>query len=154
MQADHIIKFSNDHPMMAPKIEAIRLSGGLMTQTSPPISQENILKGFKNLRSWVGQTPKIIKAKKSVASFKLRKGSDFSLMVTLRQQNVLNSFKHKLIYSLLEDKHVSTLLNNHINCGLKSINKLGGAGINVNIYLKGNVKEGRGAYFKSSLLLP
>lgn len=63
MRADHIIKYHTDHPMMAPKIEGIRLIGGV----AAPLSQDNIIKGMKILRNLVGQMPVIIKAKKSIA---------------------------------------------------------------------------------------
>jgi hypothetical protein len=46
MQADHIIKYNRDHPMMAPKLGGIRLLGGVNGG-----EQEKILKGVNNIRN-------------------------------------------------------------------------------------------------------
>ena len=116
-------------------------------------NEENILKGVIKMREIVGQMPKIVKAKKSVAGFKLRKGADLSLIVTLRQKNVLTSFLNQLIYtgchlssSLTSTGHPSPkLLNNHIYLGLGGQN-----GFSINIYL---TQATGGSFYKSQLLL-
>ena len=155
MQADHIIKYNRDHPMMAPKLVGMRLIGGIApTNGGVPISQENILKAVKNIRNWVGQMPKIIRAKKSVAGFKLRKGADIVVLVTIRNPRIINTLTNTIIYTLMEEWAKASILNNHIRFGLKGLEILNNAGINVDLYLKGIVKENRGNYYKSKLLIP
>lgn len=150
MQADHLIKFSKDHPMMTPKISALRIIGGVLPST--PISQENVLKGVKNLRNWVGQMPKVVKANKSVAAFKLRKGMDLVVLVTIRKKIILYPLIKAIIYT---EGVKGSIRNNHIRFGVLPTNSLlEGAGANVDIYLNGVVKENRGEFFKSQLLIP
>ncbi len=151
MRADHIIKFHTDHPMMTPKLVGLRLTGAL----NSPISQENILKGVQNVRNWVGQMPKIVKAKKSVAGFKLRKGTDLLILVTIRNKVYLKSLADSIIYTLMEENMKGTELNGNIKFGLsKPFNKLGGAGVNIEFFVKGQVNNTRGQFFKSQLLIP
>lgn len=148
MQADHIIKYCFDHPLMAPRIKAIRLTGGVGGS-----SEEDILKGVRKMREVVGQMPKIVNAKKSVAGFKLRKGADLLLIVTLRHHIVLSSFLNLLLFtgchlssSLTNTGHPSPkLLNNHIYLGLG-----GTMGFSINFYL---TRATGGDFYKSQLLL-
>jgi large subunit ribosomal protein L5 len=141
---------------MAPRIKAIRLTGGISGDSAT--NEENILKGVLKMRDIVGQMPKIVKAKKSVAGFKLRKGADLLLLVTIRQKNVLSSFLNLLIFTgchlsssiggrgpgALTGTGHPALLYNHIYLGLS-----GPLGFGVNIYL---TRATGGDFYKSQLL--
>lgn len=137
--------------MMTPKLVGLRLTGAVAS----PISQENILKGVQNIRNWGGQMPVIIKAKKSVAGFKLRKGSDLLVLVTIRNNVYLKSLTDSIIFTLMEENMKGSESNGNIKFGLGgTFKKLGGAGVNIEFYIKGEVKGSRGLFYKSVLLIP
>jgi ribosomal protein L5 len=99
--------------------------------------------------------PVIVKAKKSVAGFKLRKGSDLLILVTIRNKVYLKSLTDSIIFTFMEDNMKGIENNGNIFFGLsKTYNKLGGAGINLQLFVKGQVKGNRGQYYKSQILIP
>lgn len=63
-------------------------------------SQEALLAAEKELVAITGQKPRICRAKKSVASFKLRQGEPLALKVTLRGSH-MNDFVYKLFHLVL-----------------------------------------------------
>ena len=154
MQADHIIKYPFDHPMMAPKICGVRLIGGVLK----PLNHENILKGFNNLRLFSpGQTPIILKAKQSVAGFQLRKGADLTILLTLRENSL--PYLQSLIYPaklgvLPANNIIEGNFKGNIKFGFNKVVLLGHAGVHVEILLKGVVKETRAQFLKSQFLIP
>ena len=92
---DFLVKIPKNHPYNKPSLNSVKVS----------LSNNNVVQNSKllipliNLNlSFLGQYPQIIKAKKSVASFKLRKDSPVGLITTLRGKNaesffnLLNSF--------------------------------------------------------------
>ena len=73
--------FSIRNPMAIPRVEKIVLNMGM----GEAIANSKILDtAVEELRSISGQKPVITKAKKSIASFKLRQGMPIGVMVTLR----------------------------------------------------------------------
>jgi large subunit ribosomal protein L5 len=73
--------FGIRNPMAVPRVEKIVLNMGM----GEAIANSKILDtAVEELRSIAGQKPVITKAKKSIASFKLRQGMPIGVMVTLR----------------------------------------------------------------------
>jgi large subunit ribosomal protein L5 len=67
--------------MAAPKVTKVTVSVGLSQSIKDPKMLETI---EQNLRRITGQAPVKTKAKKSIASFKIREGQVVGIMVTLR----------------------------------------------------------------------
>jgi large subunit ribosomal protein L5 len=79
--------------MQAPKVEKIVLNVGM----GEAISNMKLLEAaVKELAAITGQRPVITKAKKSIATFKLREGMPIGCMVTLRG-NMMYEFLDRLI---------------------------------------------------------
>ena len=74
-------EFGIKNPMAIPRVEKIVVNMGM----GEAIANAKILDtAADELRAIVGQKPVITKAKKSIASFKLRQGMPIGVMVTLR----------------------------------------------------------------------
>jgi large subunit ribosomal protein L5 len=74
-------EFGIDNPMAIPRLEKIVINMGM----GEAIANAKILDtAADELKSITGQKPVITKAKKSIASFKLRQGMPIGVMVTLR----------------------------------------------------------------------
>jgi large subunit ribosomal protein L5 len=74
-------EFGIDNPMAIPRVQKVVLNMGM----GEAIANAKILDtAVDELRSITGQKPVITKAKKSIASFKLRQGMPIGVMVTLR----------------------------------------------------------------------
>jgi large subunit ribosomal protein L5 len=74
-------EFGIDNPMAIPRVQKIVLNMGM----GEAIANAKILDtAAEELRTITGQKPVITKAKKSIASFKLRQGMPIGVMVTLR----------------------------------------------------------------------
>lgn len=74
-------EFGIKNPMAVPRLEKIVVNMGM----GEAIANAKILDtAADEVRAIVGQTPVITKAKKSIASFKLRQGMPIGVMVTLR----------------------------------------------------------------------
>lgn len=74
-------EFGITNPMAIPRVEKIVLNMGM----GEAIANNKILDtATEELRTITGQKPVITKAKKSIASFKLRQGMPIGVMVTLR----------------------------------------------------------------------
>ncbi|MDP2649577.1 MAG: 50S ribosomal protein L5 [bacterium] len=85
------------NPMALPKLSKIIVSMGVKDALT---DKKNIEKGIGVLTQIAGQKPKITKAKKSIATFKLREGDQIGLMATLRGQR-MNDFFKKLVTLVL-----------------------------------------------------
>lgn len=83
--------------MAVPKLEKIVLNMGVKDALS---DKKNIQQATLVMAQIAGQKPKITKAKKSIASFKLREGDPIGLMVTLRGKRMY-SFFEKLVNVVL-----------------------------------------------------
>jgi large subunit ribosomal protein L5 len=78
-------EFGIENPMAIPRIEKIVVNMGV----GEAISNAKILDtAVEELRSITGQKPVVTKAKKSIASFKLRQGMNIGTMVTLRGERM------------------------------------------------------------------
>ncbi len=74
-------EFDIKNPMAIPRIEKIIVNMGM----GEAVSNAKILDtAVEELRAITGQKPVVTKAKKSIASFKLRQGMNIGTMVTLR----------------------------------------------------------------------
>ena len=82
-----------DNPMQLPKLEKIVLSIGLGEAIQNPKALEA---AEGDLATVSGQHPVITRAKKSIASFKLRDGMPIGMMVTLRGKRMYD-FLHNLV---------------------------------------------------------
>ena len=74
-------QFGYKSPMAVPHVEKIVVSMGIGRATQ---DKKFIESARKELMMITGQMPAVCKAKKSVSSFKLRKGNEIGLKVTLR----------------------------------------------------------------------
>lgn len=78
-------EFDIKNPMAIPRIEKVIVNMGI----GEAISNAKILDtAVEELRAITGQKPVITKAKKSIASFKLRQGMNIGTMVTLRGERM------------------------------------------------------------------
>jgi large subunit ribosomal protein L5 len=88
-----IKRFSYKNIMEVPKIQKIVISRGVGEAVSNPKALENAV---EELQLITGQKPLVTKAKKSIASFKLRTGMKIGCLVTLRGKRMYD-FLAKLI---------------------------------------------------------
>ncbi len=96
-------KFGYKNPMAVPRIEKVVLNSCFGKEAATKTSQERekiIQNVLNDLTLISGQKPKIVKAKKSIAGFKLRTGIEIAVMVTLRK-NKMYDFLERLIYLTL-----------------------------------------------------
>lgn len=78
-------EFQIENPMAVPKIEKVVLNMGM----GEAISNAKLLDtAVEELTTITGQKPVVTKAKKSIASFKLREGQSIGTMVTLRGEKM------------------------------------------------------------------
>ncbi len=78
-------EFQIKNPMAVPKIEKVVLNMGM----GEAIANAKILDtAVEELTTITGQKPVVTKAKKSIASFKLREGQSIGTMVTLRGEKM------------------------------------------------------------------
>ncbi len=90
-------KFQYKNVMQVPRIEKITVNEGV----GEAIQNIKILDAASSeLAMITGQKPVITKAKKSIASFKLRAGMPIGTMVTLRRERMYEFF-HKLVFIVL-----------------------------------------------------
>jgi large subunit ribosomal protein L5 len=84
-----IKEFKYKNPMQVPKMEKIVINMGL----GEAIQNVKIIDGaVQELATITGQKPIINKAKKSIATFKLRQGMPIGCSVTLRKNNMYEFF--------------------------------------------------------------
>lgn len=79
--------------MAVPRLSKIVVNMGVKEALS---DKKNIEWGISVLSLITGQKPKVTKARKSIASFKLREGDEIGLMVTLRGKR-MDDFFEKLV---------------------------------------------------------
>ena len=90
-------KFNYSSVMQTPKVEKIVINMGVGDAVS---NAKNLDKAVEELTLITGQKPMITKAKKSIASYKLREGMPVGAMVTLRGERMYD-FLQKLICVVL-----------------------------------------------------
>lgn len=83
--------YKNKHEV--PKIQKIQISSGLGLNAQNKIYLQNAIDEYRQIS---GQQPVLTRAKKSIASFKVREGMPIGLFVTLRREKMY-AFLEKLI---------------------------------------------------------
>lgn len=78
------------NPMALPKLNKIVINMGVKDSL---LDKKNIEKAAVILTQIAGQKPKVMKAKKSISTFKLRQGDQIALMVTLRGKRMYDFFE-------------------------------------------------------------
>jgi large subunit ribosomal protein L5 len=78
-------EFSYGNPMQIPHVEKIVVNMGLGEAIQNPKALEFAVADITTI---TGQKPVVTKAKKSIATFKLREGMPIGVMVTLRRQRM------------------------------------------------------------------
>jgi large subunit ribosomal protein L5 len=82
-------EFGIENPMAVPRLDKIVVNMGM----GEAIANAKVLDtAVEELKSIVGQKPVVTKAKKSIASFKLRQGMPIGVMVTLRGERMYEFF--------------------------------------------------------------
>ena len=82
-------EFGIKNPMAVPRLDKIVVNMGM----GEAIANAKVLDtAVEELKAIVGQKPVITKAKKSIASFKLRQGMPIGVMVTLRGEHMYEFF--------------------------------------------------------------
>ncbi len=82
-------EFGYKNRMQAPKITKITINMGLGEAISNPKVMDSAI---EELRAIAAQQPVVTKAKKSIATFKLREGQKIGCMLTLRRQKMYEFF--------------------------------------------------------------
>jgi large subunit ribosomal protein L5 len=78
-------RFGYENPLAVPRLKKITISMGI---GDAPQETARFETAMKDLTTISGQKPMICKARKSVANFKLREGTNVGLKVTLRRQRM------------------------------------------------------------------
>jgi large subunit ribosomal protein L5 len=78
-------RFSYKNPMMVPRLQKVVVNMGLGAAVQNP---KIIDSGVEDLRSITGQKPIVTRARKSIATFKLRENLPIGAMVTLRAERM------------------------------------------------------------------
>ena len=87
-------KLGYTNVMQIPKLKKIVISTGIGTK----MDKDAFTEARNHLQALAGQMPVICKAKKNVANFKLRKGQNVGLMVTLRG-DMMYQFFDRLVHN-------------------------------------------------------
>ncbi len=87
-----------------PKLSKIVLNMGVKDVIA---DKKNLEKATKTLSTIAGQKPKVMKAKKSISSFKLREGEEIALMVTLRGKRMYDFYQKltTIVFPRFRDFH-------------------------------------------------
>jgi large subunit ribosomal protein L5 len=86
-------EFSYANSMQVPRLHKITVNIGMGEAIAEPKRMENAV---RDLTEITGQKPVVTKARRSVASFKVRQGNPIGVMVTLRDQHMWD-FLDKLV---------------------------------------------------------
>lgn len=100
LQANLLIK----NPMAVPKIVKIVVNIGVKQANE---DKNSLQKSSEVLSLLTGQKGKVTKAKKAIASFKLQKGEEIGVMVTLRGKRMYDFFEKlvNVVFPRLRDFH-------------------------------------------------
>jgi large subunit ribosomal protein L5 len=93
IQAEMMQKFNYTSVMQAPKLEKIVINMGVGEGSR---DSKKVTAALQDMQIISGQKPVIIKAKQSIASFKLREGMEIGVKVTLRKERMYE-FLERLI---------------------------------------------------------
>lgn len=97
-------KLAIENSMSVPKLSKIVVNAGVKDAIS---DKRNMERAVAVLTQIAGQKPKIAKAKKSIATFKLRKGDAIGAFVTLRGKRMYDFFEKlvSIVLPRLRDFH-------------------------------------------------
>lgn len=92
------------NPMATPKLVKISVNIGMKEALQ---DKKNIERGLATLTQITGQKPQVAKAKKSIATFKLRQGDPIGVAVTLRGRRMYDFFERlvAIVLPRLRDFH-------------------------------------------------
>jgi large subunit ribosomal protein L5 len=90
-------KFSYKNPMMVPRLEKVVINMGLGAAVGNP---KIIDSAVEDMRSITGQKPVVTRARKSIATFKLRENLPIGVMVTLRAERMWEFVDRLITFSL------------------------------------------------------
>jgi large subunit ribosomal protein L5 len=90
-------KFSYRNPMMVPRLEKVVINMGLGAAVGNP---KIIDSAVEDMRSLSGQKPVVTRARKSIATFKLRENLPIGVMVTLRAERMWEFVDRLITFSL------------------------------------------------------
>ena len=92
------------NPMSVPRIEKIILNMGVKDAIA---DKKNMEKAAETLALISGQKPKVMKAKKSISTFKLREGDEIGLVATLRGERMYDFYDKlvSIVFPRLRDFH-------------------------------------------------
>jgi large subunit ribosomal protein L5 len=92
-----IKKFSYRNPMMVPRLEKVVINMGLGAAVGNP---KIIDSAVEDMRSLSGQKPVVTRARKSIATFKLRENLPIGVMVTLRAERMWEFVDRLIAFAL------------------------------------------------------
>jgi large subunit ribosomal protein L5 len=92
-----IKKFSYKNPMMVPRLQKVVLNMGLGAAVQNP---KIIDSAVEDMRAISGQKPVVTRARKSIATFKLRENLPIGVMVTLRAERMWEFLDRLIAFSL------------------------------------------------------
>lgn len=122
------LNIKNDLRIPMPKFAVISIGIGKLV-TSNPDNKDKIIEEASYVLSMItGQKPKIVKAKKSIAGFKLRKNMPIALLVTLRGKRLLDFIERLVTYILPRVRDFKGIKGNNLdakgnlNLGIKEYN--------------------------------
>ena len=111
MLQDYITKFTTEKLDVKPKIKKIIVRSNLNNKKFTNIykskdnkMQKELLERYNIFKYMLLQTPKIIKAKKSVANWNVRKGMDTGVMVTIRNEENWREILLNIYPNIVEKK--------------------------------------------------
>jgi large subunit ribosomal protein L5 len=90
-------KFSYKNPMMVPRLSKVVVNMGLGAAVGNP---KIIDSGVEDMRAISGQKPIVTRARKSIATFKLRENLPIGVMVTLRAERMWEFVDRLIAFSL------------------------------------------------------
>jgi len=97
--------------------------------TSQPENKDKIVEDASYVLSMItGQKPRVIRARKSVAGFKLRKNMPVAVLVTLRGKKLIDFIERLVSYALPRSREFKGITKNFIdnkgnlNLGLREVN--------------------------------
>ncbi len=92
------------NPMSVPKLSKIVINMGVKDALS---DKKNMEKASQVLGQIAGQKPRVMKAKKSISTFKLREGDEIGLVTTLRGERMYDFYEKlvSIVFPRLRDFH-------------------------------------------------
>jgi len=90
-------KFAYKNPMMVPRLQKVVINMGLGAAVGNP---KIIDSGVEDMRSIAGQKPVVTRARKSIATYKLRENLPIGVMVTLRKERMWEFVDRLIAFSL------------------------------------------------------